>query len=373
MDRLRKALAVGAAVTGGTVVLALGLRELRRTRLRYADAILDPEGIEWSGFVDVRGTRQWLLVRGRRRTNEVVLFLHGGPGSPLTGLAGTQYQGALEEHFVVVHWEQRGAGKSYRAGLSGPLTLEQYVEDALAVTDQLRDAFGKEKIFLVGHSHGGLLGAHLAARAPERYHALLAVAPLVDASRQEELSAAYVRDFYARRGDVHAVARIDRLGRLPYSDAYRAILTERRLLVGTPGFSGPGWPVRRAVTELLGSPHYSLLELIQSYRGFHRSLRQHFSPDYWSLDLKKTHTRFEIPVFILVGDEDRNTPTSLAREWFARIQAPRKELVIVDGAGHMVPFEAPARFSAEVIRLFAEAPDPGAAVHGQRSSSETVR
>ena len=373
MDRLRKALAVGAAVTGGTVVLALGLRELRRTRLRYADAILDPEGIEWSGFVDVRGTRQWLLVRGRRRTNEVVLFLHGGPGSPLTSLAGTQYQGALEERFVVVHWEQRGAGKSFRAGLSGPLTLESYVEDAVAVTDQLRDAFGKEKIFLVGHSHGGLLGAHLAARAPERYHALLAVAPLVDASRQEQLSAAYVRDFYARQGDVHAVARIDRLGRPPYADPYRAILTERRLLVGTPGFSGPGWPARRAVAELLASPHYGLRDLLETYRGFHRSLRQHFTPDYWSIDLKQTHTRFEIPVFILAGDEDRNTPTSLAREYFELIQAPRKELVIVDGAGHMVPFEAPARFSAEVIRLFADTTRAGEAARRRGKSSETAR
>src|SRR5262249_48027477 len=263
MGRARKWLELGAGLAGGAIGLAGTLRALKQAQLRYADAILDPEGIEWSGFVDVRGTRQWLLVRGRRRSNEVVLFLHGGPGSPLTGLAGPRYQGALEERFVVVHWDQRGAGKSYRAGRFGPLTLESYVEDALAVTDELRNAFGKEKIFLVGHSHGGLLGAHLAARAPERYHALLAVAPLVDASRQEELSAAYVRDFYGRRGDVHTVARIDRLGRPPYSDPYRAILTERRLLVGTPGFSGPGWPARRAVTELLGSPHYRLWDLVQ--------------------------------------------------------------------------------------------------------------
>ncbi|HVP61600.1 MAG TPA: alpha/beta hydrolase [Myxococcaceae bacterium] len=339
-------------MAGGAAVLALAARQARIARERAIDAIRDPEGIEWSGFIDVRGTRQWLLIRGRRRSNELVLFLHGGPGSPVTGLAGTRYQGALEERFVVVHWEQRGAGKSYRAGLSEPLTLETYVADALAVTDQLRNAFGKEKIFLVGHSHGGLLGAHLVARFPERYHAFLAVGPLVDATRQEQLSAAYVRDFYAERGETHAVARLDRLGAPPYADPFRAVMAERWLLARTPGFSGPGWPLRRATSELLTCPYYRLRDLVNYYRGSRRSLRQHLTSDYWSLDLKATHTEFAVPVFILVGANDQNTPTSLAREYFQRLRAPRKELVIVDGAGHMVFFEAPARFNHEVIRLF---------------------
>ena len=221
------------------------------------------------GFIDVRGTRQWLLIRGRDRSNEVVLFLHGGPGSPVTGLAGTWYQGALEDWYVVVHWEQRGAGKSYHAGRSGPLDLETYVADALEVTDWLRSTFGKEKIYLVGHSYGGLLGAHLAARYPDRYHALLAVAPLVDATRQEQLSAAYVRDFYARRGDLHAVARLERFGNPPYADPYRAVMAERWLLARTPGFTGPGWPLRSAhASELLASPHYSLRDLAKRLPWF---------------------------------------------------------------------------------------------------------
>ena len=352
MSRFRRALAIGAGLTAGAVALAAVARQLRIARERIIDAIRDPEGIEWSGFIEVRGTRQWLLIRGNRCSNELVLFLHGGPGSPITRLAGTRYQGALEERFVVVHWEQRGAGKSYRAGLSGPLALETYIADALAVTDQLRSAFGKEKIFLVGHSHGGLLGVHLVARAPERYHALLAVAPLVDAIRQEQLSAAYVRDFYAQRGDTHAVARLDRLGVPPYADPFRAVMAERWLLARTPGFSGPGWPLRRATAELLTCPYYGLRDLVNYYRGSQRSLRQHLTAEYWSLDLKATHIEFAVPVFVLVGANDQNTPTSLAREYFERLRAPRKELVIIDGAGHMVFFEAPARFDWEVIRLF---------------------
>jgi len=186
MRWIQRGLTIGTAVVGGVTALALGARELRIAQLRAANAIRDPDGLEWSGFIDVGGTRQWLLIRGQHRSSEIVLFLHGGPGFPITDLAGSRYQGALEERFLVVHWEQRGAGKSYRAGLAEPLGLETYLADALAVTDHLRATFGREKIFLVGHSHGAFLGAHLAARAPERYHAFVGVGQLVETIRQEQ-------------------------------------------------------------------------------------------------------------------------------------------------------------------------------------------
>ena len=61
---VRKALTLGAAAVGGAAGLALGARAAAIARNRAIDAIREPEGIEWSGFIDVRGTRQWLLESG---------------------------------------------------------------------------------------------------------------------------------------------------------------------------------------------------------------------------------------------------------------------------------------------------------------------
>jgi len=60
---------------------------------------------------------QWISIRGRDRANPVLLWLHGGPGSAQMPLAH-KYDERIEEEFVVVHWDQRGAGKSNHSGFS---------------------------------------------------------------------------------------------------------------------------------------------------------------------------------------------------------------------------------------------------------------
>lgn len=64
--------------------------------------------------LDLSGSRQWVLIRGQDRTKPVLLFLHGGPGMPAMYLAHA-WQSGLERDFVVVHWDRRGAGKSFLA------------------------------------------------------------------------------------------------------------------------------------------------------------------------------------------------------------------------------------------------------------------
>ena len=84
----------------------------------------------------------------------MLLFLHGGPGMPAMYTAHA-FQRPLERDFVVVHWDQRGAGKSYRSELAlSTMTMTQMLADAETVIGRLRREFGIERVILVGHSHG---------------------------------------------------------------------------------------------------------------------------------------------------------------------------------------------------------------------------
>ncbi|TFH42250.1 MAG: hypothetical protein E4G94_06600 [ANME-2 cluster archaeon] len=101
--------------------------------------------------VPIGGHDQAMMIRGKNIDTPILLYLAGGPGG--TDLGAMRADETLELDFVVVTWEQHGAGKSYSAlDPVETLTLEQTVADTIEVTNYLRDRFDEEKIYLAGHS-----------------------------------------------------------------------------------------------------------------------------------------------------------------------------------------------------------------------------
>jgi pimeloyl-ACP methyl ester carboxylesterase len=115
-------------------------------------------------FVNINGVEQGMFIKSKDVNNPVLLYLHGGmPDYFLT----QRYPTGLEDYFTVVWWEQRGSGISYSADIPPEtMTLEQMISDTLEVTNYLRQRFGKEKIYLMGHSGGTFIGIQTAAQAP---------------------------------------------------------------------------------------------------------------------------------------------------------------------------------------------------------------
>src|SRR5512141_3044758 len=135
-----------------------------------------PNSISEKIFVDVNGVKQGMIIRGKNLNNPVLLYVHGG--MPDTFL-NQRYPTELEQYFTVVWWELRGAGLSYSPDMPREtLTSEQMVSDTLAVTNYLRQRFGKEKVYLMGHSGGTFIAIQAAAQAPQLYHAYIGMAQM---------------------------------------------------------------------------------------------------------------------------------------------------------------------------------------------------
>src|SRR3712207_4778953 len=96
---------------------------------RVSARITPPQPIEVLESIELGGVTQWMFIHGDDRTKPILLWLHGGPGDPLMPVA-RPLDTELIKHFVVVHWDQRGAGKSYDPALTPELlTTEQYIAD----------------------------------------------------------------------------------------------------------------------------------------------------------------------------------------------------------------------------------------------------
>jgi pimeloyl-ACP methyl ester carboxylesterase len=201
------------------LALALGWRAVMQGRVKRATAIPAPPGVESLEKVALGGVGQWLLIRGVDRSNPVLLHLHGGPGSADISIARF-FDAGLIEHFTVVHWDQRGAGKSFDPDIPPEsMRREQFVLDTRDLASMLRERFGVAKIYLVGHSWGSEIGALAASRYPELFHAYVGVGQVVEKVEQERISYRFALDKAREAGNPRAIRELEEIGPPPYEES----------------------------------------------------------------------------------------------------------------------------------------------------------
>ncbi|MDF2877884.1 MAG: hypothetical protein K0S30_980, partial [Clostridia bacterium] len=125
--------------------------------------------------IEINGVGQGMFIKGKDITKPVLLLVHGGPGMSDYFLA-EEYPTGIENEFVVCYWEQRGTGISYNSDIAPEtMTTEQFISDIIEVTNYLRNRFGQDKIYLMGHSWGTYLSVKTVAKSPELFHAYIAM------------------------------------------------------------------------------------------------------------------------------------------------------------------------------------------------------
>jgi pimeloyl-ACP methyl ester carboxylesterase len=309
-------------------------------------AIEGPNAIAALEEIELGGVPQWLLVRGKDRSKPVLLYLHGGPGSAFIPFA-RQFSSRLEENFVVVHWDQRGAGKSCSDAVPDEtLNLEQYLADTHELVLALRKRFGVEKIFLVGHSWGSVLGVLTVQRHPELFHAYVGLGQVVNMRRNEEISYRYVVDRARAEGNQEALDALEPIH--PPYDSIRSLSVQREWLSYYKGDLHGGGLRARMIGDTLRAPEYTLVEKLASVPCFLNTL-EHAWDDVQKTDFLRDVDRLEVPVYFFLGRHDYNTPTELVVEWASTLQAPRIELVWFESSAHMACIEEPGRFQDELV------------------------
>jgi pimeloyl-ACP methyl ester carboxylesterase len=333
--------ALGALLAA--LALSLGVWAL----LPASTAPLDgPSAIAVLERVSLGGVEQTLLLRGHDRAKPVLLYVHGGPGFAQLPIA-PGYSEQLERHFVVVHWDQRGAGASCAGTDFAALTRERLVADAIELSEQLAQRFGGGgKIFLLGHSWGSVVGALAVQQRPDLFAAYVGLGQVVNGPRNEELSYRFVLEEARRRGDAEALAELA-LVRPPYP-TQKELGVQRRWLAAYRGSIYATGRAREALPAALFGREYTLATRLRFFSCFQGSLERLW-PGLDAFDAISQIPRLELPVFLFTGRHDWNTPFPLAEEWAAALEAPHVELVWFEGAGHVPPIEAPEEFQRLLV------------------------
>lgn len=326
------------------VVLTLGVARPSRTA-----AIVDSDGDVIAGSVaelttvDVNGHDLVLMIRGHDTDNPVLLFLAGGPGGSELG-AMRNHLRELERHFTVVTWDQRGAGKSYRAlDPTDTITLDGYVKDTDVVTDYLRRRFGQDRIYLFGQSWGSTLGVLAVQQHPEKYRAFIGVGQMVS---QLETDTIFYNDTlrWARaNGKDSLEAELVSIGPPPYErmlDYETALSYEHDIYPYDHRHNAEG---EGGFSENLIAEEYALIDQAHLLGAFMDTFSALY-PKLQDIDFRESATTFEIPMFFVQGAHEADGRAEPFDEWYPSIDAPIKDLVVLETSGHRPLWEQPEEF-----------------------------
>lgn len=330
--KARLGLAIGVILLAS----ALGARLLaqrwedRQSRVRLSNGVYD------SRFVDIDGHWQWVTMRGRAKDRPLLIVIHGGPGQTLSPFA-SQFR-ALEDDFIVVQWDQAGAGKTYvRDGFNLPtdFSVESISTDGVHLAEGLRRQFPRQPIVLLGISSGSAIALQMLSRRPELFSVYVGVGQVVSVPQQEAVGYARILRKSVDARDVKAATKLRTIAPPPYRSIQE--LSAERAIVDS--FERPRLPDLRLARELLTSPDYGMIDVIGRQMGVTASNRRLLGDDmngpWTSVDVTGWTHSYAVPLLLIQGDQDDITPTALAANWLAAIQAPKRMLCVV-GGGHNV-------------------------------------
>ena len=298
-------------------------------------------------YIRLGGVDQWVMIRGENVANPALIVLHGGPGMSEMGFF-RRFNAPLERHFTVVHWDQRGTGKSFSRDIPrSSMTLDQFITDLDELVDTVRRRFGKEKVLILGHSWGSALGAIYAARFPAKVSVYVGAAQIGDAAAGESLSYAYCLAEAERRHDEKALHKLRAIGPPPYTA--KSLFVERTVVSRIDGQTGlrTAWKVGRA---LFSRPEASILDLPNLLKGFRFTLDAMWA-EVSKLNLLRLVPVLKMPVVVFVGRRDHWVPPETSVAFFNALAAPSKQLVWFERSGHEAFVDEPDKFNSTMVEM----------------------
>ena len=296
-------------------------------------------------------SEQWALIRSEDINNPILLFIHGGPGtSQLTHMRKKTQP--LEKYFTVVNWDQRGAGKSYRAiSDQNRMHIDQFVSDIIELTQYLEKRFKKETITLVGHSWGSAIGMLAVSKRPALYNTYVGIGQVSNMAEGETISYDWALQQAKSAYDKSSIQILTDSGPPPYAGDWKTKFMAQRRILGKYGGEYYGSKIGAfgvVMKNLIFSTEYTLPDRINFFRGILGSLEL-LMPELLKVNLFNQVPRLDVPVWFMLGRHDYEVPAVLAEQYFEVLKAPSKKLFWFENSSHLPNTEESELFNKIMV------------------------
>jgi len=293
-------------------------------------------------FITLGGIEQWITIRGDLKNSPVLLVLHGGPGDAQSGF--TNVYAEYEKQFIVVQWDQRGAGETFgKYKESTPnLTMDQLISDGIELAEYLKKRFKRNELIVLGHSLGTAIATGMVIKRPDLFKMYIGTGQIASWAESVQWLFEFMKSKAVESDDSLLLDELNKIGIPDPKNAnqfFHFTRTRRKYLDAADA----SWfdTLRKKVTRL-PKPEFNNLE------GGSLFSSNVLLPYQLEERLSTSALNFKTPYLVIQGSDDLFTPTEPVRNYFAKIVAPRKKLVIIQNAGHFVFVTNKQRFIKEI-------------------------
>ena len=218
----------------------------------------------------------------------------------------------------------------------------------------LKKKYNQDKIVLLGHSWGSVLGSVFIQRCPEDIDYYIGVGQVISMVENERVGYNKLKAMIEQSGDEKSLKALEAIGEYPghrivFDQEFLRKLRKVRKLQGQYQLAiKVGCSI---VITAFKSPIFRLSDLIAVMRNSRANV--HLYEYLGDFNLHTDRTNYQVPIYYILGSNDWQTPYVIAEKYFEEIEAPHKALYIIPGAGHMSMMDQPAMFF-ETLRAIHE-------------------
>lgn len=280
------------------------------------------------------GYDQKVLIEGKYKTNPIMIFLHGGPGSPIPFSEGCRGMfPEITDRFIMVYWDQLGCGINNYI-IDESFSVECYVDMTVELIQRIKKEFPENTISLFGVSWGSILAAKAALRVPQLLYRVMTYGQVLkqltfneevfQTLESSKIPTKLRQQLQSMRNtNQHTIRELKSIMRWiqKYTEGYQAK-------------AGGKTPLGSIIYGIWTSPDYSFKDfkaiLVNGYRK-NKSLLT----ELMDIDLTEVLHNIQIPYLILQGDTDIVTSTRMISTY---VESEKNDNIVfshIQNSGHL--------------------------------------
>lgn len=297
-------------------------------------------------YFSVNGIQEYVLWYPIK-DKPVMVYLHGGPGQSMMPFAG--YLNKKIDFVTTVYYDQRGTGRTQLKSQSTheAITLDQLLDDLKKTIEILKKELCVDKVMLLGHSWGSVLGNQYALKYPQDLLCYIGVGQVVNHRKAEKCGYDHLMELAGNQLDEKDRQILSELGDYPQNvtkeNAYETITKFRDLQIKHRLAAAAGTYLKIA----LKSETFRLKDL-KAMKQIMQNIHLLETMIDYSVE---NQTKYEVPVYYILGKEDWQVASIVAAAYFETIDAPEKQLFWIENAGHLPNVDQPEMFNTALKQV----------------------